>query len=116
MNILPTTNNNPINDGIELLFLAAFYESKKRYEKKKDIITEYCLCNRCDGNCNGKVQKGRIVCARCRDRRCLCKVCGQKRSKISKNHPQYVEPCNCTKSLKKKEVNLTCWNIEKKIK
>ena len=64
-----------------------------------------CACNRCqdfsisDYMCVGTVQKSRVVCARCRDRRCPCIVCGKERSKYK---PGRV--CACSRLTKKKEV------------
>lgn len=49
-----------------------------------------CSCARCD-DCVQPRSKSRKVCFRCRDRRCVCKVCGQKRKK---DDP--AKPCGCT--------------------
>lgn len=58
----------------------------------------HCRCNRCAGGCGGKLQLKRSVCAKCRDKRCVCKVCGQSRRKLASAHDEYVAPCKCTKS------------------
>ena len=55
-----------------------------------------CGCIRCI-DCKYKKQNSRTVCARCRDQRCPCFVCGQVRKKtesVSAN-----PPCNCTRGM-----------------
>ena len=55
-----------------------------------------CGCARCSG-CTFKLQKNRVVCARCRDQRCTCKVCGQFRPKHNRiGDPDYVPLCPCS--------------------
>ena len=54
------------------------------------------MCLRCDG-CKFKIQKKRVVCSRCRDRRCPCKVCGQTRPKNNRiGDTTYVPICDCS--------------------
>ena len=64
--------------------------------KRSSEIQYYCACNRCKNQCKRKRQKNRTVCARCRDKRCTCKVCGQIRIKVNKDDRRYVKACNCT--------------------
>ena len=57
-----------------------------------------CKCQRCI-NCNKNRIAKRKVCAKCRDGRCECKICGQIRKKIDT-----TLRCYCYKNNKKKEV------------
>jgi hypothetical protein len=54
-----------------------------------------CSCKRCR-HCPYTRQHFRTVCARCRDRRCLCQVCGQSRTKADKR-----PACGCTSKVKR---------------
>ena len=68
--------------------------SSSSVTKDSSEIEDKCNCKRCKG-CTYKKQFQRTVCARCRDKRCMCSVCGQKREKITKKHQHYVIACNC---------------------
>ena len=89
--------------GLNLLSNVATMRSESDPESSSSTATKhsseiqyYCACNRCKDRCKRKRQKNRTVCARCRDKRCMCKVCGQIRMKVNKDDRRYVKPCNCT--------------------
>ena len=54
-----------------------------------------CSCKRCQ-HCTYSRQLYRTVCARCRDKRCKCHVCGQTRRKVD-----HILACACTSALTK---------------
>ena len=52
-----------------------------------------CSCKRCQ-HCTYSRQLSRTVCARCRDKRCKCHVCGQTRRKVD-----HGTACACTNAI-----------------